>query len=307
MASKTFTVRVGADPEVFVANAKTKEIVPICGLVGGTKEKPVPFDKLNSGKGLDGRYAYQEDGCAFEFNIPAGHNYEYTALYLRNAWDESTKLLATKGLVPQIAPFYDFKPEQLTDARARAIGCSPDLDAYGREDGPVIRPALDITDFGSVRFAGGHLHLSYDKTKVPPYVMARYMDALLGLPCLGLDKQGVRRQFYGRPGLFRDKPYGIEYRSLSNFWLQYLKNEASLLPLYYILGTAFDLGYIASSKPDVLHTAYRTIPWDDVRDSINQENTGLAKEIWTYIDQVSKVPTRFGKSLWNYAKDPRAA
>ena len=45
------------------------------------------------------------------------------------------------------------------------------------------------------------------------------MDILLGLPSVILDADTERRAMYGAAGAHRIKPYGVEYRSLSNFWL----------------------------------------------------------------------------------------
>ena len=51
------------------------------------------------------------------------------------------------------------------------------------------------------------------------------MDYTLGLDSLLLDSDTRRRSMYGRAGSFRFKEYGIEYRTLSNFWI---KNNKSI-------------------------------------------------------------------------------
>ncbi|OYV41139.1 MAG: hypothetical protein B7Z80_02685 [Rhodospirillales bacterium 20-64-7] len=45
------------------------------------------------------------------------------------------------------------------------------------------------------------------------------MDYFLGIHSLLWDKDGTRRKLYGKAGAFRPKPYGMEYRVLSNRWL----------------------------------------------------------------------------------------
>jgi hypothetical protein len=49
------------------------------------------------------------------------------------------------------------------------------------------------------------------------------LDLFLAVPSLWLDKDFTsvaRRKLYGQCGRYRPKDYGIEYRSLGNFWLQ---------------------------------------------------------------------------------------
>lgn len=46
-----------------------------------------------------------------------------------------------------------------------------------------------------------------------------HLDLFLGVPSILLDKDTERRKMYGKAGAFRSKPYGVEYRVLSNFWI----------------------------------------------------------------------------------------
>jgi hypothetical protein len=48
--------------------------------------------------------------------------------------------------------------------------------------------------------------------------LIKAMDATLGLKSLFIDKDTRRKEMYGKAGCFRFKPFGVEYRTLSNFW-----------------------------------------------------------------------------------------
>ena len=48
----------------------------------------------------------------------------------------------------------------------------------------------------------------------------KQMDFFLGLPSLFYDDDQMRREMYGKSGACRYKPYGVEYRTLSNAWLK---------------------------------------------------------------------------------------
>ena len=49
--------------------------------------------------------------------------------------------------------------------------------------------------------------------------MVKQLDFYLGLPSLFYDNDVDRRAMYGKAGCCRFKPYGVEYRVLSNKWL----------------------------------------------------------------------------------------
>ena len=207
---------LGADPEAFVVLKDGSVPVSAAGLLPGTKEKPFPVK--------DG--AVQVDGMAAEFNIdPAA---------TEDAWVHNLKSVMgqLEGMLPdthrlEIVPSITFSPEVWEAAPdvAKIMGCDPDLNAYtGRENKP---PNAD-TDF---RTAAGHIHFGWcegvnlkNKGHVSACrILARELDYYLGrTSCLGdFSEAGVkRRQLYGSAGAFRVKSYGMEYRVLSNYWLQ---------------------------------------------------------------------------------------
>lgn len=94
------------------------------------------------------------------------------------------------------------------------FGCDPDMNAYTRT---LQRPKINPSD--TLRTAGGHVHIGTEaKTIQDQVALAKLCDLYLGVPSVLLDKDTTRRRMYGKAGSFRPKPYGIEYRVLSNFW-----------------------------------------------------------------------------------------
>lgn len=295
MAVKDIGPRIGADPEVFIRDVATKQIIPVCGKVGGTKEKPIDITSQvvylfgNDGgsrrRDVDSRgiYAVQEDNVMLEFNIPAFREIDLMTNAISRAIDTiSATILVPKGFefAWGASPEYSFQEEVLNKyEQALEIGCSPDFYAYAEEE-RFQREPYTATFLGTRRYCGGHIHVQYDYDNVPKHVFAQFMDCVAALPYLAWDKQGTRRLFYGQPGLFRPKDYGIEYRTLSNFWLQPEFRSAILLDM---LDNIMHLALLANNNPDHLINAYPKIPWEDVQSAIRTEDPKLGGEIVSYL------------------------
>ena len=203
------TILIGADPEVFVK--RDGKIVSGYGLIPGTKDKPFPVK--------DG--AVQVDGMALEFNIvPAASSKEFIS--------NITSVLSTlKSMVPEhelvleaVAKF-DKKYLERQPREAVSLGCDPDYNAYTvRRNSPPDSRKL-------FRTAAGHIHIGwtndvdvFDPEHINNCVnVVKNLDITLGVPSVLFDDQIERRKLYGKAGAFRPKPYGVEYRVLSNKWL----------------------------------------------------------------------------------------
>lgn len=78
------------------------------------------------------------------------------------------------------------------------------------------------------RAGGGHIHvgnLTLNEKKTSSLVtLVKVMDIIVGNTLVLLDRDPAnitRRKNYGRAGEYRPKPYGLEYRVPSNFWLKH--------------------------------------------------------------------------------------
>ncbi len=62
--------------------------------------------------------------------------------------------------------------------------------------------------------------MGFDRKLVDSKQLIKAMDLFLGVPSVIMDSGELRKTLYGKAGAYRDKPaYGVEYRTLSNFWV----------------------------------------------------------------------------------------
>ena len=268
-------ITIGADPELLLRDRNTGAPVAVCGKLGGSKGSPEPlFPDSDS-------YGYQEDNVALEFNIPPVQRERDFARAITRGINGCIDLVRTRlgeDVEIDTACGRLFPEDLLEHPTAKQFGCSPDNDGYdGGSRIPPVSPDLLVTDDGSWRFVGGHVHLGYD-SQVPPHIVATMCDLFLGLPSIGVDVQGERRKWYGSAGRYRETSYGIEYRTLSNFWLF----DEDLTE--GIAKRAFQLLHMLSDTKDC-QKLYREIPWAEVETAINTENADMAGDVLAYAER----------------------
>lgn len=113
------------------------------------------------------------------------------------------------------------------DEKSRKFNCTP-----SRNTDPKLNNSIKIKDATKYKYrsAGGHIHIgtigcsNQIKTIMKePERLIQIMDIIVGNTCVLIDRDPgniERRKNYGRAGEFRTPPHGIEYRTLSNFWLR---------------------------------------------------------------------------------------
>lgn len=206
---------VGSDAEVFLRDGNGN-LVASCGKFGGTKERPknmFPIDWSNPKAYADRGFMYQEDNVALEFNIPAAKTQDEFIAHMKRALGECERLAKEKGLVVVVEAANVFPESELQTKAAQEFGCEPDFSVWSLKPNP--RPKADNPN---LRTASAHIHVGYpDMDRVG---FGRAMDLFLGAPSVVLDPDRKRRELYGKAGCIRMKPYGLEYRTLSNFWLK---------------------------------------------------------------------------------------
>lgn len=264
-------VTVGADPEFFIVERDSQDVVSAAGRLGGTKKRPVPIPHLGEGFGL------QEDNVMGEFNVPpAGSSREFRVNIERAIMSIREFVLFGDRLDIGTGRYMWELPEAvLHTPAARHLGCSPDFDAYG---GGRAFPVVSTETLGPRRFAGGHVHIGYDNpNNIPPWVVARLCDIYITLPMLVEDQQPERRTLYGQAGRFRPTRYGIEYRAPCNKWI------FSSFMIGAVGARAITVGSLVQMGEAEVARAFGRVPWDDVQRIINSEDSEQADALYGYL------------------------
>lgn len=211
--------KIGADPEVFAFSKTTKTAISAHDLVPGTKDVP---HKVQDG-------AVQVDGVALEFNINPASSADEFVRNINSVYGQMRQMATEKN--PDVdfvlKPWVQFEKKVFDNVPAfnKQLGCEPDYNAYTGLENLLRQPAEGF------RTTAGHLHIGWTdgEDTTDPDHFGRCIDAVKALDCtlgdqvveLRLDPENWRRQqLYGARGAFRPKPYGFEYRVLSNFWLR---------------------------------------------------------------------------------------
>ena len=204
-------ITIGTDPEFWLIDKVTS--LPASAHVWedrlGTKEHPLPC--------VSG--ATQVDGMAMEFNTnPVSTEEDFVS-------NINTVLAHIRSVVSDkfdfsFAPVVVFPEEvfAMTPDENKLLGCSPDFNAWygGKANDAPLPPDATPT----MRTASGHIHVGVDDPdNLDRIALVKELDAVLYPMSTLWDKDKSRSEVYGSPGSFRTKPYGLEYRVLSNVWL----------------------------------------------------------------------------------------
>lgn len=259
---------IGSDPEMFIRDHAG--IYHAIGLIGGSKSAPLVI----------GGGALQEDNVLLEFNTDPTDKQDVFLSRIRQVMGEASERIDMMGfqLVPKVSSHvYDEALMQTFPESAFQFGCTPDYNALTGEQNPTpsaVNPNL--------RTAGGHIHIGWshlhEVTKELQGKVGVLCDYYLGLPSLALDNDDLRRELYGKASAVRYKPYGVEYRTLSNFWIwedELVKWAFTQAQKAYTAATTFGDNLLA------------IVPPQDVQNAINTNDRALAKAMLEALDHAS--------------------
>lgn len=197
--------RLGADPELFLVDHQG-QFVSAIGHFGGTKASPKPIQGFING------YSVQEDNVAVEFNIPPTAQKRTFVKSIHSVLNYLSEVADKINLKLAIVPSAVFDEEQLQHPNAKVFGCDRDFNVWSLTFNPP-----PYAKNKQLRSAGGHIHIETSEDRIG---LGRACDLFLGCSSVAFDPDTRRRELYGKAGSVRDKSYGLEYRTLSNFWLK---------------------------------------------------------------------------------------
>lgn len=195
-------MRLGSDPEVFLQDNNGK-LISVIGYINADKWNPRQIEGMAEG------FTVQEDNVALEYGIPPAASADEFVAHIKAVMEKSKEFLP--GLSFSNLSCAIFPDDQVDHPKAKVFGCEPDFDAWTLKTNMPPHPKHE-----NMRSAGGHIHI---ETAQAPHEIVRRADLYLGVPSVLMDKGEERKQMYGKAGAHRPKPYGVEYRTLSNFWI----------------------------------------------------------------------------------------
>lgn len=259
--SQSHEFRIGSDPELFLK--RNGVYVSAIDKFEGTKDTPIPAKALGRG------YYTQVDNVMVEYNTPAVNRVSKWLESHDKAISYIKTLAAAKDCEVCIDASAELPDSELEHPLARVFGCSPDFNAWTLSVNPS-----PYSSNPNLRSAGGHIHVGLvglsDTEKVN---LIRCMDILLGAWSVIDDPDLRRKELYGRPGAMRFKPYGVEYRTVSNFWLK----SPDFINKAYIL-TRSAVALFRQGTPDVGDKVLRMHRHNDqaiARDLLDQFALGM--------------------------------
>lgn len=216
---------LGCDPELFLERD---------GRIIGS-ERVIPEAGLKPGNSI--KATVVRDGIQVELNPTASANMTMVGRSISTAFEMlAREVRKHEGVSISFRDLVDVERAELDalSETSRVLGCKPSKNIYG------VRPITVDPKTYTKRSAGGHAHFGLSLFSRSLFEerdnMVSPFDIFVGNTCTMIDRgpgAKERRENYGRAGEYRTPTYGVEYRTLSNFWLR----NYSLMTLVYGLSS----------------------------------------------------------------------
>ena len=283
------TPMFGSDPEFFFTTngqvVGSEKIIPPAGILTGNSKFVI-------------------DGVQAELNPSPNTCRANFGNEISRCFRELYNKLKAEGKNVEVSfnPLVNITQEEMDSLseKSRQFGCAPSLNAY---TGAESKIKVDAAKY-LCRSAGGHIHIGHnssgpllkilhDVQKIVPF-----LDLMVGNTCVLIDRDESnveRRRVYGRCGEFRTKPYGLEYRTLSNFWLRSYQLMSLVLGI-----TRFAVNVVWQSdqdKTDYVQEFMSKVKTYRVKRAINRNDFDLAMENFERIRPLWEEATSICQNL----------
>lgn len=172
--------------------------------------------------------------------------------------------------------------------KSRKFGCAPSDNIYENKQSEI---KVDAEKY-LFRPAGGHIHIgkpnsTYElsgkvrKAIETPKQLVPLLDILVGCLCVLIDKDKLakkRRKIYGKAGEFRIPAHGLEYRTLSNFWLQ------SYQLFSFVMGMTRLAVLILANGEEYEKSIIGKVKEEEIKKAINNNDFELAMKNYEKIE-----------------------
>lgn len=294
---------LGSDPEVFIEDSDG-HMVPAANII----DAPI----------LSTTGSVVKDGLQVELHPSPAHCRETFAGNIQNCLVTTQQHIRTKNKKYRLSNKFvvDLTEEVLKRLTPEdlAIGCEPDKTAH---TGAAKACTIDGTKHFK-RYAGGHLHFGGSSSDDPAVKTLQknieesiiLMDYLVALPWVLLDHSDAnkeRRKVYGRAGAYRVQPHGLEYRVLSNAWM----NHPALMSLTFLL--ARNALYISTPQMRTynfgIKDLMKILPLDELQTIINENDHEKAEKYFLKIfaplvAQTALLTPSDVNAIWLFHKKP---
>lgn len=274
------TIYFGCDPEFFFERdgriIGAEKVLPKEGKLGA--ERYSDFGPKSNGLNLS---AFVLDGVQVELN-PSPHTCRANlgneiAAAFRVLKAHLEKMDGVKASFSATVTVPKRELDSLCD-KAKLLGCAPSLNSYSSSAKIGVK---DPAKFRK-RSAGGHIHIGLggdtflyrERKRLVPI-----LDILVGNTCVMIDRDpgaAERREHYGRAGEYRLPEHGLEYRTLSNFWLRSYQLMSFVMGMarlsVEVLATTDISGW--NAEGELLKVANMKA----IRHAINKNDIDVAKE-----------------------------
>lgn len=272
----------GADPEfTFQLNGKS---------VGS--EKIIPQNGIDCGRGqgndLDVNNKIIIDGYQAELNITPASCRAYFGNNIAACFRTLARNINQNNVNVNFASVVKIPREELKSLseKSKVFGCAPSNNAYKEIETKItVNPKKYLK-----RSCGGHIHISDNQREVTRAILKKpkkivpVLDAIVGNLSVLLDRNPAnveRRKYYGRAGEYRQPKWGLEYRTLSNFWLQSYQLTSLVLGM-----VRFCVLAVEQLDEEFITIISREVSREKIIQAIQENNFDLAWENYSKLEAI---------------------